>query len=71
MTREVQDFPIGTKFLSDGKVKRICTVIDILKTYNSSGELVKTSYIAEHDFLGQKVKNNDVCHTTIARNLLK
>ena len=65
---------IGTKFIKQrGKVKndRIETVTDILKTYNSAGELVKTRYVAEHDFLGQKVTDRDVLGVTIQRGLIE
>ena len=64
-------YPIGTKYTPIGKVKRECTIIDILKTYNNAGELVKIRYIATHDFMGQTVTDNDVIGTTIARGLLK
>jgi hypothetical protein len=55
-----EDLKIGVKFLSGGKNKRICTVIDILKTYNHKKELVKTTYIEQHDFLGQTIKSEVV-----------
>jgi len=64
---------IGTKFIKQrGKVKndRIETVTDILKTYNSAGEHIKTRYVAEHDFLGQKVTDRDVLGVTIQRGLI-
>ena len=55
---------IGTKFIKQrGKhtnKERVETVTDILKTYNLAGELVKTRYVAEHDFLGQTVTDSDV-----------
>jgi hypothetical protein len=66
---------IGTKFIKQrGKLtnkERVETVTDILKTYNSVGELVKTRYVAEHDFLGQKVTDNDVCLITILKGLVE
>lgn len=66
---------IGTKFIKQrGKhtnKERVETVTDILKTYNSAGELVKTRYVAEHDFLGQKVTDRDVCLITIVKGLIK
>ena len=64
---------IGTKFIKQrGKVKndRIETVTDILKTYNLAGELVKTRYVATHDFLGQTVTDSDVCLVTIVKGLI-
>ena len=64
---------IGTKFIKQrGKVKndRIETVTDILKTYNSAGELVKTRYVATHDFCGQTVTDSDIIGVTIQRGLI-
>lgn len=49
----------------------VYTVIDCLLTYNSNGELVKVRYVAEHEFLGQKVRDTDVVATTILRNEIK
>ena len=60
------DIEIGTKYMSRGKHPRECTVEDIHKTYDSKGNLVKTRYVASHEFLGQKVYNYDVCGATIA-----
>ncbi len=70
MNKEVR-FPIGTQFKTRGKHPKICTVIDILKTYNNSDELVSIRYVATHEFLGQLVKNYDVVDTTIAMGLIK
>jgi len=64
---------IGSKFIRNrGKLKndRVETVTDILKTYNSAGDLVKTRYVSEHDFLGQKVTDRDVCLVTIVKGLI-
>ena len=49
------------------KNPKLCTVVDVLKTYNKAGELVKTRYVSEHEFLGQTVVDRDVCETTILR----
>jgi len=57
--------------MSGGKHKKECTIVDIYKTYNNAGELVKTSYVSEHEFLGQKIKDFDVCSVTVARGLQK
>jgi hypothetical protein len=65
------EYAIGTKFLLGGKHKRECIVTDILKTYNSAGDLVKTRYQASHEFMGQIVTDYDVVAVTIARNLIK
>lgn len=64
-------FPIGTKFKTAGKHPRLCTVIDILKTYNSMGDLVSIRYVATHDFSGQMVTDRDVVDATIARGLIQ
>jgi len=64
------EYAIGTQFKTRGKAPRLCTVIDILKTYNLAGELVKTRYVAQHDFMGQKVNDYDVVATTIAMGLI-
>ena len=63
-------YKIGTKYKTSGKNSKECTVIDILKTYNSKNELVSIRYVSEHDFLGQRVTNKDVVAVTIARGLI-
>lgn len=63
-------FPIGTKYKPVGKHTQVTTVVDQLTTTNNKGEILRTSYITEHTFLGQSVKNYDVGDTTIARGLL-
>lgn len=60
-------FQIGQQFMTAGKSPRLCTVTDILKTYNNKGELVRTRYEATHYFGGQQVTDHDVCETSIAR----
>jgi hypothetical protein len=62
-------FPIGTQYLTRGKRKDLCTVVDILKTYNNAGELVNIRYVTEHEFCGQMVRDRDVVDPTIAMNL--
>lgn len=61
------EIKIGTKFMSSGKHKKVCEVVDILKTYNVKNELVKTSYIERHEFLGQTIKS-EVVAVTIQKN---
>lgn len=61
---------IGTKYQTRGKRRDICTVIDILKTYNNAGELVQTRYVSEHTFMGQRVVDRDVVATTIKMGLI-
>jgi hypothetical protein len=62
-------FKVGQKYWSSGKHPRLCTVTDIWLTYNATGELVKTRYVATHEFLGQTVTDSDIVETTIARSL--
>ena len=64
----MNDYPIGTKYTPLGKNQNECEIIDILKTYNHKGELVKTTYQSVHTFMGQLVTNYDV-RTTIDRAL--
>ena len=59
-------YTIGTQFWTRGKYPRLCTVTDILKTYNAQGELVKIRYVAEHELMGKMIADYDVCDTTIA-----
>lgn len=64
------EYPIGTQFKTHGKQPHVCTVIDILKTHNDAGELVRTRYVATHEFCGQTVTDRDVCDVTIARGFI-
>lgn len=64
-------FKIGQQYKTMGKHPKICTIIDIHKTYNSNGEMVKLSYVSQHEFCGQMLTDNDVVETTIARGLIK
>jgi len=59
---------IGKQYRTRGKHPKLCTVIDVHTTYNKDGEKVKTRYVSEHDFLGQKVIDKDVCFATILMN---
>lgn len=70
MNKEAK-YTIGQQFTSRGKYPKLCTVTDILKTYNSAGELVKIRYVAEHNFMGQTVADHDVCETTITMSLIR
>ena len=65
------EYAIGTKYLTRGKLPRLCTVLEILKTYNSKNELVKIRYISEHEFLGQAVIDNDVVPASIAMGIFE
>lgn len=57
----------GVKF-KDGR--NVCTVTDILKTYNMANELVKTRYVATHPFMGQQIRG-DYCAVTIQRGYIE
>ena len=61
-------WPIGTKFKTRGKHPKDAEVVDILKTYNNSGELVRIRYVAVTYTMGQPVYDYDVPDTTIARS---
>jgi hypothetical protein len=63
------EYPIGTLFKTRGKYPRLCEVVDIFKTYDSKGELVKTRYVATHEIMGQIVTDYDVVKTTISIGL--
>ena len=64
-------FAIGTMFETRHKRPKLCTVVDILTTYNNAGELVSIRYVATHEVLGQTVIDRDVVETTIAMGLIK
>ncbi len=63
-------FGIGTTFQTRGKHPRECEVIDIYRTYNSKGDLVKLAYRERHYFFGQTMES-EVNETTIAMGLIK
>jgi hypothetical protein len=65
------EYPIGTKFMSIGKYPKECTVIDVLKTYNSKNELIEVSYNAVHNFLGQEVIQKYLPEASIARGIFE
>jgi hypothetical protein len=64
-------FKIGQQYKTMGKNAKVCTIIDIHKTYNSNGEMVKLRYVSQHEFCGQILKDDDVVETTIARGLIE
>ncbi len=70
MTQEAK-YHIGTQYMSRGKYPRLCTVTDIFKTFNNSGELVKIRYVSRHEFMGQVLTDPDVVETTITMGLIK
>lgn len=68
-TKPTVKYAPGTQYMSRGKHKKLCTVTDALFTYNLSGDLVRVRYISTHEFLGQTVRDTDVCAATIAMGL--
>ena len=62
-------YSIGTQYMPMRKNTYVCTITDIHKTYNANGDLIKTSYVATHDYCGQTITDNDVIETTIARGI--
>jgi len=62
------EFSIGHKFIRrHSKHKYIETIVDIHKTISTvNNEVVKTRYVATHDFCGQPVTDYDVLQTSIA-----
>ena len=73
MTSDVK-FMLGTHFIPRGdKAHCIYTVIDVWRTFNWQGDLVKVEYVAEHSLAGQRIESHE-CETTIAmgiENMLK
>jgi len=62
-------YPIGYRFIRYGKKRGdVETVVDIYTTKNSKGDTVKVTYVTEHDFMGQKVRDEEVLTSTIARS---
>jgi len=62
-------YSIGTQYMPMRKNTYVCTITDIHKTYNNNGDLVKTSYVATHEFCGQTITECDVPNSTIARGI--
>ena len=62
-------YPIGQQYLTRGKAPRLCTVTDIYRTYNHTGDLVRVRYVSTHRFLGQTITDHDVATATIARGI--
>ncbi len=63
-------YPIGTKFKTRGKTPRLCTVVDILRTYDNAGEMTSLRYVATHQFCGQVMADTNVVETTITMGLV-
>ena len=70
LPKERNKYPIGTQYKTRGKSPKVCTVVDRLRTYNESGELVAERYVSTHKFMGQTVKDRDVLPITIAMSII-
>lgn len=62
-------YPIGQQYKTRGKHPASCTVVDIHRTYNNAGELVKLRYVSTHEFMGQTLTDYEVVDATIARGI--
>jgi hypothetical protein len=62
-------YAVGTKYMSRGKCPKLCTVTDILRTYNSANELVRVRYVATHDMLGNTITDHDVAECAVSMGL--
>lgn len=65
------EYTIGTKFETHHKPPTVATVVDILKTYNAAGELVRVRYVAQYERLGQLITDRDVVAVSIAKRILQ
>ncbi len=64
------EYKIGLRFKrANRKADKFETIIDILKTTNNAGELVKIRYVASHELMGQVINDYDVTQATTARAL--
>ena len=64
-------YPIGTLYLSRGKHKRLCKVIDYHVTTNLTGEIVRRRYVATNECLGQIVTDADVPESSVAMGVFE
>ena len=61
------DCLLGKQFKTRGKHPKLCTVVDVHKSYDKDRELVRTRYVSQHEFLGQTVTTYDIPSVTILR----
>ena len=66
-----QTIKVGTKFISGSKrkSKTVSTVVDFVQVIGLKGEIYKSYYICEHEFMGQTVRTEEV-DTTIKMGLV-
>ena len=68
---KTMNIDIGTRWETAGKYSAICTVSDILKTYNSAGNLIRIEYVSQHSSaLGGTTESIDN-QTTVARGIAR
>lgn len=53
-------YAVGTKYISRGKAKKECAVMDFLVTRNLAGEIVKEEYLVAHNLLGQGILSHEI-----------
>jgi hypothetical protein len=57
------------QFKTFGRYTRWCRIVDIHRTYNLAGELVKVRYVATYDLHGQTTCDMDVEERRVAIGL--
>ena len=62
-------YQIGTIYMDIGKAANLCTITDIHTTINLANDIVKTRYVATHQFLGQTITEADIVAVTVARGI--
>lgn len=62
-------YSIGQQYKTRGKHPVVCTIVDIHRTYNNAGELVKLRYVSTHEFMGQTLTDYEVVDATVARGI--
>ena len=64
--QQIASIGIGTQFVvDDTQRKDIETIVDIHTTTNQAGEVIRSVYICEYDFIGQQIRR-EILHSTIA-----
>lgn len=66
-------YPVGTQFRvrrANSGERMLCTVVDILRTTNAKGELVRVRYVATRPGITNTVTAYDVVAVTIAKGLI-
>lgn len=69
MNNSPQKHPIGTQYYTRGKNPRLCTITDFMTVTNSKGEIIKTYYQSQHEFMGQIITYHEVPHASVAMGI--